>query len=96
MQIPLGFELKTGKAISIPLRHTAVIGVTQQSGIHSVGCKSTLGRNRWLRELALVVIDEYSGVLWPLREVSLDVVDDCCLVQRAQVDAFDFDQSTVR
>ena len=32
MTILLGYELKTGKAISIPLRHTAVIGRTQDSG----------------------------------------------------------------
>ena len=32
MKIPLGFEVSTGRAIEIPLRHTAVIGRTQQSG----------------------------------------------------------------
>ena len=32
MNIPLGFELGTGKQISIPLRHTAVTGQTQESG----------------------------------------------------------------
>ena len=32
MTIPLGYELKTGKPISIPLRHTAIIGRTQDSG----------------------------------------------------------------
>ena len=29
MKIPLGFEVKTGRAVEIPLRHTAVIGRTQ-------------------------------------------------------------------
>ena len=29
MRIPLGFEVKTGRAVEIPLRHTAVIGRTQ-------------------------------------------------------------------
>jgi hypothetical protein len=30
--IPLGFELGTGKLVNIPLRHTAVTGQTQESG----------------------------------------------------------------
>jgi hypothetical protein len=32
MQIPLGFEIGTGHAVSIPLRHLAVAGLTQLSG----------------------------------------------------------------
>lgn len=30
--IHLGYEVKTGRAVTIPLRHTAVIGLTQESG----------------------------------------------------------------
>jgi hypothetical protein len=52
MRIPLGFEVKSGHAIEIPLRHTAVIGRTQQSG-KTTTLQALIDRAR-LRALAFV------------------------------------------
>ena len=51
MKIPLGFEVKTGHAIEIPLRHTAVIGRTQHG--KTITLEALIDRAK-LRALAFV------------------------------------------
>ena len=52
MNIHLGYEVKTGTAVAIPLRHTAVIGLTQESG-KTTTLEALITRSQ-LRALAFV------------------------------------------
>jgi hypothetical protein len=52
MQIHLGYEIKTGRSIEIPLRHLAVIGRTQDSG-KTTTLEALITRSK-LRALAFV------------------------------------------